>query len=337
MSTFIRATILTLLCVNAACLDGAPGNAPTSQATSQSITGVTVLPATGWGEPGQPTPTIAADGSVSWCCTTWYVQLPLGVGDTIASISTTVRDNGAANGFATSGNNVIVALIAQTSGGPTSLGSITSDGSGNLQSKTLTLSTPYTVPQGVSLVLKAIALTGGAVPGPALHPSMIGAIVIPPVVTRSAVPFSASWRVQWNGGFPIVTIHGIQAPPGVQVGIRALGLKAAAEVDVAAPAMKSGTLILSASHGTGLDYTDRFSVGLQAALGSGGTGNPVSPATTDDVALVATDIPSVVVAPGDNVLHGRIISRFITNTGISNMYDTSLDDAVIRVVGTLGF
>lgn len=185
MSTFARATILTLLCGIAACLNGA--GVPTSQTADQSINGTTVLPATGWGDLGV-TSTSATDGSVSWCCTTWFTPLSLGVGDSVGSLTVPVRDNGSANGFAIDGNNVIIVLTAQSSSGSTVLGSITSNGSGNPQTLTLTLSTGYTVPTGVSLVVKAIALTGGAIPGPALHPSTIGAIQVIPPAAQSPYP-----------------------------------------------------------------------------------------------------------------------------------------------------
>lgn len=210
MSVFARATIAVFLCVNAACLDGAPGN--TRQTTDQSITGTTVLPATGWGELGQPAPTILADGSVSWCCTTWFTPLSLAVGDVIGSLSVPVRDNGAANGFSVGGNNVLVVLTAQTASGPVNLGNVSSNGSGNPQTLPLTLATPYTVPQGVSLVVRAIAMTGGANPGPALHPSTIGGIqVIPP--SSSPSPLALVYVTIPSRLFAAADTNGMQIYP----------------------------------------------------------------------------------------------------------------------------
>lgn len=166
-------------------------DAPASSATAQALTDTTVLPATGWGDSGV-TWTSSSDGSVSWCCTNWYVPLPLGVGESVGSISTTVRDNGTANGFGSSSNNVIVVLLSQTSSGSTVLGSVSTDGSGNLQSKTLTLASPHTVASGESLVVKAVALAGGAFPGPASHPSLIEAITIPPAPHVLTLPIHGS-------------------------------------------------------------------------------------------------------------------------------------------------
>lgn len=304
-------------------------------ASQQLLSGpLTVPPTGGFGDPGT-TATIDASGNVNWVGGAWYVPLALQAGDVIGSATVVVRDNGASNGHTSDGNNVLALLVSRTAAGDTTRGFASSNGSGLQQTLPLTPTNgSYTVQAGDEILLKTFGLTGGAIPGPSTVPSMTGPITVYPRSAYTPVPFSAGWRLQWNSGSPVATVHSIQAPAGVQIGIVPIGLKGAAELYVAPAAIATGTVIMTASHGTGQDFTDRFSIGLQSPLGSGGTGNPVVIATAAMVSAAARATPPVSLTVGQKFLYARLVSRFVTSSGTSNQTDSSLEDAVVRAVGT---
>lgn len=163
---------------------------------SEHLTSGTVIPSgTGFGDQGvigQPAtnPDVGGALGVSWCCTTWYVPIPTNVGDAVSGVSAAVKDNATVSG--STGNNVILALITQTtngSGGVTTtvLGSAGSSGTGATRTLAVQLAAPHTMVAGESLLVESVALTGGALPGPAVRSSWIGSVTI----TAPAAPAAA--------------------------------------------------------------------------------------------------------------------------------------------------
>ena len=305
---------------------------PLSRAQAALTAPTTIAPTSGFGDPGTTT-TIDASGNVNWVGGAWYVPLGLQAGDVVGSVSVVVRDNGASNGHSSDGNNVIALLVSRTAAGDVTKGSASSTGSGLQQTLPIApTGGSYTVQAGDEMLLETFGMKGGALPGLSTVPSMTGPVTVSP--RSGPVPFSAGWRLQWNSGSPLATVHSIQAPAGVQIGLVPIFLKGSAELYVAPDYIDTGTVIMTASHGTGQDYTDRFSIGLQSPLGSGGTGDPVVTATASMVAAAARATPPVSLTVGQRFLYARIVSRFIASNGTSNQFDPSLDDAVIRAVGT---
>lgn len=147
--------------------------------------------------------------------------------------------------------------------------------------------------------------------------------------------FAARWRVQWNSGSPIATAIAIAAPPGISVTFTPVGLRGAGSVFVVGGQIQSAAVTITAAHQHGHDFTDRFSVGLQAT--NGFTGSQVVVCDSSVQAALLAGAPSVVAAVGSQVVSERIISRFVTNTGASNNTDTSLEDAIISAVGVLTY
>lgn len=165
------------------------------------LTGPTiVLASTGFGDDGITLSAPPADmpsGSVAWCCgtTAWWLPLPVVAGDTVSSISVQVEDNGSLNGSVTGGfggNNIMVSLFARpTSGGSdTPIGPVTayatSDGTGHAQTLAFTLPTPYQVPTGVTVLLRALASSG--YPLTPTKPSAIGPATVTPFVAPPPPP-----------------------------------------------------------------------------------------------------------------------------------------------------
>lgn len=330
-------TSLALLCALAGC-DVAPSLGSTDQAET---TLGPVSPLTG--SPDSASTAWSPSSGAVLMHGRWNVPLVLPAGQPMPAVSAIVRDNTGTCQTCLDGDSVAMVLISSVAG---QLAQVVSAGSaGSPPSNGLAGTGPtqtLTIPASTRIIAPAELFmlqfqTLGLWNNPSTARDMIGMVTVTPALTQTSAPFGASWRLQWNGGSPIVTTHSIQAPPGVQIGLVALGLRGAAEVHVVAPALVSGTVVMTASHGTGQDFTDRFSIGLQSPLGSGGTGDPVIAATSADVAAAASATPAVALAVGAKELRGRIISRFVTNTGASNATDASLEDAVIRVVGTLAY
>lgn len=134
-----------------------------------------IMPGTGWGSTGTIW-SVEPNGVVSWCCDTWFVPIPADAGESIASVTIPLRDNGPANGIS-DGNLVFVALAAHLSSGATVyLGDSASNSTGAQQTITLTFSPAHVIAVGESLVLQATAMGGGAVPAAATHASAIGVV-----------------------------------------------------------------------------------------------------------------------------------------------------------------
>ena len=147
--------------------------------------------------------------------------------------------------------------------------------------------------------------------------------------------FSGRWRVQWNSGSPTATAIAIAAPPGIDVTFTPVGLRGAGSLFVVGGQIQSAAVTITAAHQHGHDFTDRFSVGLQAT--NGFTGSQVIACDGSTQTALAAGSPPVIAALGCQVVAERIISRFVTNTGASNNTDTSLEDAIISAVGTLTY
>lgn len=182
----MRSSILSLTLVVAAACSPVPFGSSTDD--QPLLSGPTVVaPTSGFGDPSR---TVDSQGNVFWTLP-WYVPLPVSAGDVIGTVTTIVRDNGAANGHSSDGNNVLVNLISrvQTSdpANPidTSRAFWGSNGSGNQQTATLTPIGGYTVQAGDEMLVVFSGLKGGALPGPSTVPSMTGAVMVGPAVGPS--------------------------------------------------------------------------------------------------------------------------------------------------------
>lgn len=184
MKTCNRGIVLVVLLL-ASCSTGEDAAAPPERETSQQTLtsdGMVTLPATGWGDPGVTTSTVPAGwaaGSVAWCCTNWWVPIPVAAGDVVGSVAALVKDvppdplyipGSQGDG----GSSVTLSLVAQNGTTQTVLRSIGSNGSGNHQSLIMTLTSPYTVPAGTTLLLKATAFA--LWPSQVMHPSIVGPV-----------------------------------------------------------------------------------------------------------------------------------------------------------------
>lgn len=183
MNSCIRA-ILLLVLIFTGC--GTGDDAPSLERAAVSATltsdGMVTLPATGWGDPGVVTSAVPAGwaaGSVAWCCSNWWVPIPVAAGDVVGSVAALVHDVAPdplyiPGSQGDGGSSVVLSLIAQNGTTQTVLRSIGSNGSGAQQSLIMTLTSPYTVPAGATLLLKANAFA--LWPSSVMHPSVVGPV-----------------------------------------------------------------------------------------------------------------------------------------------------------------
>lgn len=187
-----------------------PSLAPEAE-SAQTLTpdGMVTLPATGFGDSGVTTsapPAGWAAGSVAWCCTNWWIPIPVVAGDVVGSVAAQVKDVPpdplyVPGSQGDGGSSVVLSLIAQTGATQTVLRSVGSNGSGNQQSLIMTLTSPYTVPAGTTMLVKANAFA--LWPSSVMHPSIVGPVVaaapaaaVPPPTTHN-VPLQMFTQFGW--------------------------------------------------------------------------------------------------------------------------------------------
>jgi hypothetical protein len=183
------------------CVGGAESATVAASSGSLSSGGIVIPPASGWGDTGV-TSTLNADGSVSWCCTTWIVPLPVAAGDVIGTVSVPVRDNGPNNGFSTGGNTVVVFVGTPSSDGSTfnALLYATTSGAGDLATVTLTFATPHVVVAGENLQIRLKAQTPGIFgPTPATHVSWAGAAIAAGPTPQTVETYSIGFAIPGPG------------------------------------------------------------------------------------------------------------------------------------------
>lgn len=206
---------------------------------------------------------------------------------------------------------------------------------------------------GLSYKIGAPAVTGTEVePSTTAGYVKIGRISVGPTVTTidndvlvdrrpllhdgGVVPFSARWRLQWNGGSPIVTALAMAAPPGVQLSMGATAARGAGIIYVLGGEILRATLDIRVFKSLVQPNPDRFVLGFQEGEGIGGAiVLQVSAAAQTDLATNST--PAVSVGIGTPYARERFFSRFVTATGTSNNTDASLEDMIVNVSGGLQY
>lgn len=191
---------------------------PSESGMTQSVLtagGMVTLPATGFGDTGVTTAPVSAGwatGSVAWCCSNWWVPVGVSAGDVVGSVAALVQDVAPSPLYipgsqGDGGSSVILSVVAQTGNTSTTLGTASSNGSGAQQSLIVTLASPYTVPPGTSVVLKAAAFA--LWPSSVMHSSIVG-----PVATAApALATSAPLTEVYSVGFAVPGA-GVQLSPG---------------------------------------------------------------------------------------------------------------------------
>lgn len=154
------------------------------------------------------------------------------------------------------------------------------------------------------------------------------------------VPFNGVWRMQWNSGSPIVTTHSVTNPPGVHVAIQPLTSsgRGVAEVYAVGGQIIGGSMVVTGMANMDPSLTDRFAISFQALQSLGdAVNNPVRQVNAFGQPNLLAATPSISVGIGSTMCVGRLLSRFVTNTGASNNTDASLEDMMIQVSGALRY
>jgi hypothetical protein len=142
------------------------------------------------------------------------------------------------------------------------------------------------------------------------------------------VPWGGAWRLQWNGGAPIVTTRHIVAPPGIRVGLIAdSGARATGEVVVV------GGQIIGAAATTRVAVP---SVNNFDQMEVSGGGNAIVKTSIGPTSLDGYS-PSVSSGTGTKFVEINARARFLIAGGQSNNTDVTLEDVEIYAHGVLKY
>ena len=150
------------------------------------------------------------------------------------------------------------------------------------------------------------------------------------------LPFAASFRVQWNGGDPIVTPKDIVAPPGIFVGFRPLGNRGEGTLFVVGPITR-GTAAASIAVPVLAFTTEFLAIVLQGRNFGGSWVVPVDAAgvTGPTPAQVAQAVPALPpVVPGQLVLEITVRTRHQQN-GTTDNTSPVLEDIALNFSGAV--
>lgn len=159
-----------------------------------------------------------------------------------------------------------------------------------------------------------------------------------PAGITDVLPFAASWRVQWNGGSPIVTVKDIVAPPGIFIGLSPLRARAECVIYVLGGALARGALTVSIGVPALAFQNELLATMLQGfnqggswvvAVDAAGITGP-SPA---QVAAASPALPPVV--PGQPILTAIVRVRYQSN-GTTNDTALLLEDVTMSFSGSVG-
>jgi hypothetical protein len=159
-----------------------------------------------------------------------------------------------------------------------------------------------------------------------------------PAGVSDVFPFAASWRVQWNGGTPIVTVKDIVAPPGISVGLAPISNRGEATLYVFGDSITRGAV--TAVIGTPLApaTNELLATMLQGYNVGGSWVVPVDAAgvTGPTPAQVAAAIPALPpVVPGQLILVATVRARYQSGATTNNTA-ALLEDVTLSFSGAVG-
>ena len=157
-----------------------------------------------------------------------------------------------------------------------------------------------------------------------------------PAPSSDIFTFAASWRLQWNGGAPIATVKDIVAPPGVFVGLSALGNRAECVLYVFGPAITRGAVTASIGLPVLASQNELLATMLQGGNHAGSwivlVGGPGGP-TPAQVAAAVPPLPPVL--PGTPILAVTVRTRY-QSMGTTDNTNVLLEDVSMSFAGSVG-
>lgn len=157
-----------------------------------------------------------------------------------------------------------------------------------------------------------------------------------PAASSDIFTFAASWRLQWNAGAPIATVKDIVAPPGLFVGLSALGNRAECILYVFGPAITRGAVAASIGLPVLASQNELLATMLQGGNHAGSwivlVGGPGGP-TPAQVAAAVPPLPPVL--PGTPILAVTVRTRY-QSMGTTNNTALLLEDVSMSFAGSVG-
>ncbi len=159
-----------------------------------------------------------------------------------------------------------------------------------------------------------------------------------PAGSLPSSPFAASWRIQWNGGNPIITTKDIVTPPGVFAGLSPISNRGECTLYVVGPAVTtSGAVTASIGLPVLASQNELLATMLQGFNHAGSWVVSVDPAgiTGPTPAQVATAVPALpAVIAGQPILAVTVRTRYQSG-GTTNNTNVLLEDVSMSFSGSV--
>jgi hypothetical protein len=159
-----------------------------------------------------------------------------------------------------------------------------------------------------------------------------------PAESSGVLSFAASWRLQWNGGNPIVTPKDVVAPPGISVGLAPISSRGECVLYVVGDTIAHGAVTASIGVPALATLNELLATMLQGYDQGGSWVVPVDAAgiTGPTPALVALAVPALPpVVPGQLILAVTVRSRYQSG-GTTNNTAALLEDVTMSFSGAVG-
>jgi len=153
----------------------------------------------------------------------------------------------------------------------------------------------------------------------------------PLILPGGVTPVAASWRLQWNGGTPIVTTLMSNAPPGIRIGLYCLA-KGEAYIYTVGGQITAGTQVVNLVT-YGVPAANEI-----VALSQSGSSDVTSviAVTTAVQTRMAACTPTIAVGVDATALLTYVRSRY-QSAGTTNNTNVLLEDLVISISGVITY
>jgi hypothetical protein len=142
--------------------------------------------------------------------------------------------------------------------------------------------------------------------------------------------FAATWRLEWGGGTPVVTLLALNAPPGIRVGmIPSASIKACGTIVITGGEITGATAVVTGAFPVGSSTEYFTTYGLSSAVPQSASGAQVSNFDTAVPPIVVGGLTKAVVCPFE--------SKAIIDGGSVNRTSINLELVFVSVHGTLRY
>ncbi len=148
------------------------------------------------------------------------------------------------------------------------------------------------------------------------------------------IPFGGAWRLQWNGGSPIVTCYGSNAPPGIHVNLAPSHTdKGQGTINVVGGNITGGSLVITAMNPAAAAGASHFVMCVQNTPFATGI---VFTVGANQAALLA-GTPSINADVSSFLLQGQFAALDMSPAGTNTITNAIVEDIIVQATGTVRY